>query len=88
MYVILVYDVNVKRVNKVHKLLKQYLHWTQNSTFEGEINIGVLNDLKRKINSIIRKDEDAIVIYKLQSDYYLEKENIGLDKSDLTSSII
>lgn len=88
MYIILVYDINVKRVNKVYKLIKQYLHWTQNSTFEGQLSIGQLKELRYKIFSIIKPEEDSIVIYKLQSDYYLEKENIGFDKSALTSFII
>jgi CRISPR-associated protein Cas2 len=88
MYVVLVYDVNVKRISKIYKLIKQYLHWTQNSTFEGEINKGTLNELKRKINIIINLDEDSIVIYMMQSDYYLEKDIIGLDKGKYTSFII
>ena len=38
MYVILIYDVNVKRVGKMLKLCRQYLCWIQNSVFEGEIS--------------------------------------------------
>lgn len=37
MYVLIAYDVDAKRVAKVHKVLKKYLTWTQNSLFEGEI---------------------------------------------------
>ena len=37
MYVIIVYDVNVERVNKVKSFLRQYLYWIQNSVFEGEL---------------------------------------------------
>ena len=35
MYVIAVYDVNQKRVAKMLKLCRRYLHWIQNSVFEG-----------------------------------------------------
>ena len=38
MYVILIYDVNVKRVGKMLKLCRQYLCWIQNSVFEEEIS--------------------------------------------------
>lgn len=88
MYAILVYDINIKRLNKIYKVIKQYLHWTQNSTFEGEISLGSLNELKRKIKYFLDPDEDSVVIYKLQSDYYLNKECIGVDKSKYTSFII
>ena len=35
MYVIIVYDIDVKRVAKVCKYLRQHLNWVQNSVFEG-----------------------------------------------------
>ena len=37
MYVIIVYDIDVKRVAKVCKYLRQHLNWVQNSVFEGEL---------------------------------------------------
>ena len=50
MFVILFYDINVKRVGKMQKLCRQYLTWQQNSVFEGEITIAKLEELKMKIN--------------------------------------
>ena len=38
MFVIMVYDVGKKRVAKVLKKSRKYLHWVQNSVFEGEIS--------------------------------------------------
>ena len=35
MYVLIIYDINVERINKVYKFLKTYLNWVQNSVFEG-----------------------------------------------------
>jgi CRISPR-associated protein Cas2 len=35
LYVVIVYDVDVARVPKVCKFLRRYLHWVQNSVFEG-----------------------------------------------------
>lgn len=43
MYVILVYDIDAKRVGKMLKLCRRYLNWIQNSVFEGE-----LTDVKLK----------------------------------------
>ena len=37
MYVIIVYDINVDRVNKVKSFLRQHLFWIQNSVFEGDV---------------------------------------------------
>jgi len=45
MYVILVYDVNEKRVAKMLKLCRRYLNWIQNSVFEGEITEVKLKEL-------------------------------------------
>ncbi|MGB9825625.1 MAG: CRISPR-associated endonuclease Cas2 [Desulfofundulus sp.] len=38
MYVIIVYDVGQSRVAKVCQYFKRFLHWVQNSAFEGEIS--------------------------------------------------
>ncbi|MEN2993717.1 MAG: CRISPR-associated endonuclease Cas2, partial [Thermodesulfovibrio sp.] len=46
MRVILVYDINEKRVSKVLKTCRKYLHWVQNSVFEGELTEAKLEKLK------------------------------------------
>ena len=38
MFVIMVYDVNQKRVAKVLKIARKYLNWVQNSVFGGRNN--------------------------------------------------
>ena len=48
MYVILVYDMEEKRVGKMLKLCRKYLNWIQNSVFEGEITEVKLKELKLK----------------------------------------
>ncbi len=79
MYVILVYDVDEKRVNKVNKFLKRYLIWIQNSVFEGEINGSTLDLLLKGIKKIIDK-EDSLIIYEFKSEKYIEKVKIGKTK--------
>ncbi len=66
MYVIIVYDVSVERINKIRKFLKQYLIWRQNSVFEGEITKSQLEKIKIYIKKII-KDNDNILIYTVPS---------------------
>ena len=63
MYIILTYDVNQKRVSKVHKLIKQYLNWIQNSVFEGEIRESKLKELLEKLNRIT-KEEDKLIYFE------------------------
>jgi len=80
MFVILVYDVNQKRVNKVLKKCRQYLHWVQNSVLEGEISEANFRKLKMELERIIRKDEDSVIIYSLRTTRYSAREIIGLVK--------
>ncbi|QCX34108.1 CRISPR-associated endonuclease Cas2 [Caloramator sp. E03] len=81
MFVILVYDVGEKRVNKVLKKCRQYLNWVQNSVFEGEISEGNIKKLKMELNSIIKNNEDSVIIYNFQNTRYSDREVMGLKKN-------
>jgi CRISPR-associated protein Cas2 len=83
MYYIVVYDINQERVNKVHKLLRQYLFWVQNSVFEGELKLSEYKELVSKLNRIIDINEDYIVFYKLKSKSNVDVEEIGSKKSTM-----
>lgn len=87
MYLILVYDVNVKRTSKVMKICRQYLNHIQNSVFEGEISKSHLTEMKMKINRIINKNEDSIIIFYLYLDKYSKKEILGKDKNNCDNFI-
>ena len=86
MYVIVVYDVNVNRVNTIKSLLRRYLIWVQNSVFEGEITKSQLLKLKDKIKEVCKKS-DSVIIYRLRTKACVKKEVIGIDKK-LTSKFI
>ena len=58
MYIIIVYDVNVDRVNKVNKFLKAYLHWQQNSVFEGKVTKSQYNEIIDKLNKLTDEEEE------------------------------
>ncbi len=81
MYVIVVYDVNVNRVNRIKKFLRRYLYWVQNSVFEGEISEADLEEVRMGLNDIIDKNEDMVVIYRFRSEKAVKKEVMGFDKS-------
>ncbi|MBI4647786.1 MAG: CRISPR-associated endonuclease Cas2, partial [Bacteroidia bacterium] len=59
MYVILVYDINEKRVGKMLKLCRRYLNWIQNSVFEGEITEVKLKELILHAKNIMELEEDS-----------------------------
>ena len=80
MKVILVYDINEKRVAKVLKTCREYLYWVQNSVFEGEISPAKLEKLKIQLKQIINPEEDSVIIYTFRSEWYTKREIIGVQK--------
>lgn len=80
MYLIMVYDVNVKRVNKVLKTARKYLNWVQNSVLEGEITKAKFEKLKVEIKKIIEDKEDSIIFYIMRTTRYSTREIMGQKK--------
>jgi CRISPR-associated protein Cas2 len=87
MYVILVYDLNAKRTNKMLKLCRKYLNWIQNSVFEGEITEAKLKELLSIAKKTIDLDTDSIIIFKSRDQYWLDKEIIGQERSSTDAFI-
>jgi len=81
MYVIMVYDVGIERVNKVLKTGRIYLTWIQNSVLEGEISEADLIKLTKKISDIIDENRDSVLIFTLNTKYN-EKIVIGKNKNE------
>lgn len=86
MYYIIVYDVEEKRVPKVCKLLRRYLHWVQNSVFEGELSEGKFSELKYKLLQIIDPEFDSVIIYTLHGRWH-DRDVIGLNKNPVGNLI-
>jgi len=82
MYVIVVYDVEEKRVAKVCKFLRQYLHWVQNSVFEGELTDGKFKEMQIGLKKRIKGEKDSVLFYKFRTNYDIDKEVMGLEKSE------
>ncbi len=87
MYVIIVYDVEEKRVAKVCKYLRQYLHWVQNSVFEGELTDGKFKEVQIGLKKRIKVEKDSVLFYKLKTSYDIEKEVMGLEKAGIETII-
>jgi CRISPR-associated protein Cas2 len=81
MYLIVTYDINEERVNKVRKILRRYLNWVQNSVFEGEITEAKLEKCKMELSFVIDKDEDSIYFYLIENKNNVNKSTLGIDKN-------
>ncbi len=54
MHVLMVYDVNVKRVGKALKIGRKYLEHIQNSVLEGELSPAQFKSLRLEIKKTIK----------------------------------
>lgn len=77
MFVILTYDIGVKRVRKVLSVCRRYLHHVQRSVLEGQITEKRLKSLMSKLEKIIEPSHDAICIYLLESPRFTKRIEIG-----------
>jgi len=80
MYLIMVYDIDEKRVNKVLKIGRKYLIWVQNSVLEGEITEAKFFKMKQELKKVIKNEEDSIVFYIFHSKLYTDREIMGREK--------
>jgi len=81
MYVIIVYDVGVERVNKIKKFLRTWLNWVQNSVFEGELTESEFLKVEDGLKNIIDKELDSIIIFKLRDRKYIDRKILGIEKN-------
>ncbi len=84
MYVIAVYDANIKRVTKYMKILRRYLHHVQNSVFEGELTNAKFKKMKQALEKINFNKSDSIILYTFHNSKYVKRlsygEKRGIDK--------
>jgi CRISPR-associated protein Cas2 len=65
------------------KLCRKYLHWIQNSVFEGEITEAKLKELKFKAKIIMDPNIDSLIIFQSRNEKWLEKDIIGIQHNTL-----
>ena len=76
-YYIIVYDINVKRLNKVREFLRLWLFREQNSVFEGELTEAQFFNVYSRLQNMINKKEDQIIIYEVKNKKNLKRKIIG-----------
>ncbi|TKK66624.1 CRISPR-associated endonuclease Cas2 [Ilyomonas limi] len=87
MYVILVYDIEEKRVGKMLKLCRRYLNRVQNSVFEGELTDVKLQELLHEAKAIMQIEKDSIIVFKSRQEKWLEKMVVGKEKNELDNML-
>ncbi|MGB4579375.1 MAG: CRISPR-associated endonuclease Cas2 [Methanoculleus sp.] len=87
MFVIIVYDVSVKRVSKVCYYLRRYLNWVQNSVFEGNVTDKQWAEIQHGLKGLIKEAEDSVRVYLFRTQDAVTVKTIGQEKGD-TCTII
>ncbi|HNR67764.1 MAG TPA: CRISPR-associated endonuclease Cas2 [bacterium] len=87
MYIVLVYDVEQKRVAKALKVCRGYLNWIQNSVFEGELTDGQYKELQQKLRKVISIKKDSVLFFKMNSETAFAKEIMGIEKAPTSNMI-
>ena len=65
------------------KLCRRYLHWIQNSVFEGEITEVKLREFIHEAQKLMRPSEDSLIVFSSREERWLDKQIIGLEKNNL-----
>lgn len=81
MYVVLVYDMEADRTQKMLKIGRRYLTHVQNSVLEGEITEGDLARLQDEIGTLLKPGE-SVIVYELSSDSLLNRSVYGEDPAE------
>lgn len=87
MYVVIVYDVEIERIDQVRKFLRRYLNWIQNSVFEGELTLAELEEVMAGVKNIINIETDYVILYGVRTEELLMKKKIGKPKSEPSTII-
>lgn len=80
---LVIYDItNPRRLQKVAKIMEDYGRRVQNSVFEILTTTRVINELKNRIEGIIR-DDDFVVYFELCSTDWQKQMKYGPGKYDI-----
>ncbi|MEN3187092.1 MAG: CRISPR-associated endonuclease Cas2 [Atribacterota bacterium] len=80
MYVVMVYDVEEKRVGKILKIGRKYLTWVQNSVLEGELTEAQFERLKSELKRCMNEEKDSFIFYIFRTTKYSERQMLGVQK--------
>lgn len=83
---IIVYDVDVKRISHVHNYLRENLHWVQNSVFEGDVRLSQFARIKDELRKMT-KENDCVIIYTFRTSKHIRRIIIGKEKNEMKNII-
>ncbi|MDR5674760.1 CRISPR-associated endonuclease Cas2 [Halalkaliarchaeum sp. AArc-GB] len=81
MYVVLVYDMEADRTQRMLKLCRRYLTHVQNSVLEGHITEGDLAQLRNAIEDLLITGE-SVIVYELSSETLVDRTVYGDDPTE------
>lgn len=86
MLIILFYDIPKKKKNnnylRIKKIAEQYLKRVQYSVFEGELSEAIFKEMTIRLEDVVNKEIDSIILYSFKSKYYSERKILGIDKKE------
>lgn len=84
MFLLVVYDTEHKNCVKLHKILKCYLNWNQNSVFEGSVTAAQYAKIFALLESN-RVPGSHITLYRVDSENIVKREEIGNSKGNISN---
>ncbi len=93
MKVILYYDISTeeasgqKRLGRVLKICRKYLHHVQKSVFEGELSEGQVAKLKAELKRNLNLSKDSLIIYIIPESLRVKRE-ILTETPDATDNVL
>ena len=86
MFLLIVYDTEQKNCARLHKLLKRYLNWNQNSVFEGSVTRAQYTEIRMLLEKE-RAKNSHITLYCIESECIVEREELGDAKGNVSNII-
>ena len=77
MFVVMAYDVDAKRVKKVHSISQKYLIQVQQSLFQGNLSVKQLQRLQNELSMVLNSDTDKVIFYKSADNMLVEIDQFG-----------
>ncbi len=82
MHVLLIYDVDKTRVNKVRKIVHCYMRPVQESVFEIKMSKGKYEEMIGKLKAVL-KEKDSLVCYFLDRLPFGSRECFGAVREEV-----
>ena len=87
MFVVVVYDVDAKRDQRILGILSQYLKHVMLSGFEGEVPPAKIREMLQKVDRVIDESSDSVRVYVFEARKNVAIYTIGRPLEDVTPII-